>query len=87
MPRYVALIDGKPGACSVVFPDAPGCAAMGKTIEQALLRARTTLGEWIAHESSPEGLGIPRVRTVDELLKDPEVAESIKVTGAMMREV
>lgn len=87
MPHYIALIDGKPGAYGVVFPDAPGCTAMGKTIEQALLSARTTLGEWIAHESSPEGLGVPRVRTVDELLKDPEVIEQMKETDAVMREI
>ena len=40
MARYIALIDGKPGAYGVVFPDAPGCAAMGKTIDEALAHAR-----------------------------------------------
>src|SRR5258705_8927480 len=32
--RYVALIDGKPGAYGVIFPDLPGCTAMGKTIDK-----------------------------------------------------
>lgn len=87
MPTYIALIDGEPGAYGVVFPDAPGCAAMGDTIEEALASARTALGEWIAHESSEKGLGIPEVRTADELLKDSEVVEQIEATGAVMHEV
>jgi hypothetical protein len=29
MTRYVALIDGKPGAYGITFPDLPGCTAVG----------------------------------------------------------
>ena len=36
--RYFVMIDGKIGAYGVVFPDLPGCAAMGKTIDGALVR-------------------------------------------------
>lgn len=86
MPTYVALADGKPGAYGVVFPDAPGCHAMGKTVEQALLSARTALGEWIEH-SLANGMSVPEPRTADELLKDPEVVEDIEATGAVLREV
>jgi predicted RNase H-like HicB family nuclease len=85
MPRYIALVDGESGAYGVVFPDAPGCHAMGKTIQEALLKARGALDEWIAHESSDKGLGVREPRTVDELLKDPEVLEDIRETGAVMR--
>ncbi len=83
---YVALIDGEPGAYGVVFPDAPGCHAMGDTIEEALLNAREALGDWIAH-SRANGFEIPKPRTADELLKDPEVIEQIAETGAVLREV
>ena len=34
--RYPALIDGEAGAYGVVFPDLPGCVAMGSTIDEAL---------------------------------------------------
>jgi predicted RNase H-like HicB family nuclease len=47
MPRYVALIDGKPGAYGFAFPDAPGCAAMGDTIEHVLPNARKASSERI----------------------------------------
>src|SRR5262245_20402806 len=37
--KYVALVDGKAGAYGVAFPDAPGCAAMGKTMDEAIANA------------------------------------------------
>jgi predicted RNase H-like HicB family nuclease len=47
MARYVALIDGKAGAYGVVFPDLPGCTAMGKTVDQAIANAAEALRDWI----------------------------------------
>ncbi len=85
MPRYIALVDGEPGAYGAVFPDAPGCAAMGDTIEEALLNARTALGDWILLTKADAKLSVPKPRTADELLKDPEVIEDIAETGAVMR--
>lgn len=86
MPRYIALIDGRPGAYGVVSPDAPGCHAMGDTIDEALFNARSALTDWIVNERAM-GMDIPEPRTTDELLKDPEVIEDIKITGAVMREI
>ena len=37
--RWTVLIDGETGAYGAVFPDLPGCTAMGATIEAALLHA------------------------------------------------
>lgn len=51
-----------------------------------MLNAHEALADWIAHESSERGLGVPKPRTIDELLKDPEVIEDIAETGAVMRE-
>lgn len=76
MTRYIALVDGEAGAYGVSFPDAPGCAAMGKTMDEAIQNAVTSLAEWIEHSES-EGLGIPAPRTADELRQDPEVAEQL----------
>ncbi|QAY95092.1 HicB family protein [Methylovirgula ligni] len=86
MARYTALIDGEPGAYGVVFPDAPGCHAMGDTIEEALSHAREALAEWL-EDAREQGFPIPEPRTAEELLKDPEVLEDIAETGAVMREV
>lgn len=85
MPRYIVLIDGEPGAYGVVFPDAPGCTAMGDTIEEALSNAQEALADWIAH-SRKEGFPIPEPRTEEELRKDPEVLEQL-ADGAVLREV
>ena len=86
MPPYIALVDGEPGAYGVVFPDAPGCTAMGDTIDEALLNAREALGEWI-EDARKQGLPVPEPRSADELLKDPEVVDDMKESGAVMREL
>ena len=45
---YPVLIDGEPGGYGVVFPDLPGCVAMGATIEEALGNAGESLRDWVA---------------------------------------
>lgn len=46
--RYIALIDGQNGSYGVVFPDLPGCTAMGSSIEEALVNAAEALEDWAA---------------------------------------
>jgi predicted RNase H-like HicB family nuclease len=41
--RYVALIDGRPGAYGVVVPDLPGCTSAAATTDLALRRAVETV--------------------------------------------
>lgn len=72
--RYIALIDGKAGAYGVSFPDAAGCAAMGKTMDEAMQNAVVSLAEWMADAGEDR----PRARSVEELRRDPEVIEQIK---------
>ncbi|PYE86540.1 type II toxin-antitoxin system HicB family antitoxin [Phyllobacterium leguminum] len=81
--RYIALIDGKAGAYGVVFPDAPGCAAMGKTLDEAIRNAVSALAEWIEHYDSEDVPDVPGPRAADELRKDPETAEQI-ANGSIM---
>ena len=45
--RYPALIDGEAGAYGVVFPDLPGCVAMGGTVDEAIENAEDALRDWI----------------------------------------
>lgn len=45
--RYPALIDGEEGAYGVVFPDIPGIAAMGATIDEALVNAEEALRDYV----------------------------------------
>src|SRR5712691_1527332 len=39
MTRYVALVDGRPGAYGVTVPDLPGCTSAAGTTDAALRRA------------------------------------------------
>ena len=46
--KYPALIDGEAGAYGAVFPDLPGCVAMGDTLEAVLRNAEDAMRDWIA---------------------------------------
>ena len=54
MIRYPALIDGEEGTYGVVFPDIPGIAAMGATIDEALINAEEALRDY-ALETERDG--------------------------------
>ena len=83
--RYTVLIDGKAGAYGVVFPDLPGCVAMGKTIEAALANAADALRDWVdLTEHHGEALEPPR--PLEKLRRDPEVATAL-AAGATLASV
>ncbi|GGA96719.1 hypothetical protein GCM10011491_26330 [Brucella endophytica] len=82
--RYIALIDGKTGAYGVTFPDAPGCTAMGKTIDEAIRNAVSALAEWVEYSDAEDMQPMPAPRTADELRGNPEVAEEIANGAAMV---
>lgn len=82
MARFVALIDGKVGAYGAVFPDAPGCNAMGETMDEALRNAAEALSEWVADEVA-DGRGTPVARSLEVLLRDAAVIETMQETGAV----
>ena len=46
--KYPALIDGEAGAYGAVFPDLPGCVAMGDTLEAVIRNAEDAMRDWIA---------------------------------------
>ncbi len=45
--RYPALMDSREGAYGVAFPDLPGCAAMGYTVEDAIVNAEDAMRDWV----------------------------------------
>jgi predicted RNase H-like HicB family nuclease len=74
MVAVVALIDGRPGAYGIAFPDFPGCVAGGASVDETLRRGREGLAFHI--ESMAEvGEALPRVRDISEIRADPEFAE------------
>ena len=84
MARYVALIDGEPGAYGAIFPDCPGCTAMGATIDDTLESAAEALREWMA-ERVVDGLGVVAPRTAEVIKGDPAMAEEL--TGSVLATV
>ena len=64
--RYPALIDGKDGAYGVVFPDLPGCFAMGYTIEGALLDAEEAIRQWM-DAAEERDLAIPEPSSLEDV--------------------
>ena len=74
--RHLALIDGHPGAYGVAFPDLPGCAAMGDTLDQTMVEALATLADWV---STVEGRGgtVPPASSAEALRRDSEVAGAL----------
>lgn len=68
MIRYPALIDGKNGAYGVVFPDWPGIAAMGATIDEAMVNAEDALQD-AAAEARADGTAPP----------EPSIPEAVEV--------
>ncbi len=77
MARYFALIDGKAGDYGVVFPDLPGCTAMGKTVEEALSRAAEALRDWV-DVTEENGGKIPAARALEKLQRDSDVKDALK---------
>ena len=74
--RYFALIDGKAGAYGVVFPDLPGCTAMGKTMDEALANAAEAVRDW-ADVTEESGETIPLSRSLEMLRRDSEVKSAL----------
>ena len=73
---YSVLVDGKYGAYGVVFPDLPGCVAMGKTVDEALANAADVLRDCF-EVSEDQGEIVPPPRPLEELLSDYEVAGAL----------
>ena len=46
--KYPVLIDGEAGAYGAVFPDLPGCVAMGDTLDEVVRNAEDAMRDWIA---------------------------------------
>jgi predicted RNase H-like HicB family nuclease len=76
MPRYVAIVDGQPGAFGVVVPDLPGCTSGGNTIDEALRNTVEAVTLW-AEDARSDGAKIPKPRSAEKLRADAEVAAAV----------
>lgn len=85
MARYTALIDGAAGAYGVVFPDLPGCTAMGATLDAALCNAADAMRDWV-DVTLENGGAIPSPQPVEALRTEPDVAQALR-EGASLASV
>ena len=64
MPRYIALVDGRPGAYGVIVPDLPGCTSGGRSTDEALRRAVEAVRLW-AEDAISDGEKLPNPRSAE----------------------
>ncbi len=64
--RYPALIDGAKGAYGVSFPDLPGIAAMGDTIDEALMNAEEALRDYVI-ETETDGEAVEQSGDLEQV--------------------
>ena len=82
MSRYVALVDGHASAYGVVIPDLPGCASGGRTIDEAVRNAQEAVSLWVG-EMIAQGGKVPKPRTIEAAVADPEIAAAIAEGAAL----
>jgi len=82
MARYVAIVDGSPGAYGVVVPDLAGCTSGGATIDEALRNAVEAVTLWV-EDARADGEKIPKPRPAEKLRSDPDVATAIADGGVL----
>jgi predicted RNase H-like HicB family nuclease len=84
MARYVALVDGRPGAIGIVVPDLPGCTSGGATVGAALRSAVEAVTLWI-EDALADGEKIPNPRSAEKLRNHPAVATALAQDGTLAR--
>ena len=81
--QYVAVIEkDADSAFGVWFPDVEGCFSAGETVEEAVANAAAALRQHVEAVESA-GRNVPSARSIDDVLRDKDVAESIE-TGAVL---
>jgi predicted RNase H-like HicB family nuclease len=75
MTQYIGLLDGEAGGYGIVFPDLPGCAAMGDTPDVAWRNATAALADWVTEVGGAEAAPLPR--PLEVLRADAEVREAL----------
>jgi predicted RNase H-like HicB family nuclease len=79
--HYLALIEEEPGkAVGVIFPDLPGCFSAGDSLQEALMNAREAVELYFDGNE----MARPKPRTLDDLKRDPDIAELLETYRMMV---
>jgi predicted RNase H-like HicB family nuclease len=82
MARYLAIVDGTPGAYGVVVPDLPGCTSGGPTVDKALRNAVGAVILWM-EDARADGEKIPKPRAAGKLRNEPDVTAALAEGGVL----
>jgi predicted RNase H-like HicB family nuclease len=69
MAHVYGLIHEENGAFGISFPDFPGVASGGRSLDEALMRGARTLAFHL-EGMAEDGEALPRIRSLEELRKD-----------------
>ena len=75
---YPAIIERGGDGFGVFFPDLPGCASAGRTIQEAARNAEEALSGHLV-TSAEHGDEIPAPSDLDALQRDPDVDEAARI--------
>jgi predicted RNase H-like HicB family nuclease len=75
MTNYIGLLDGKAGGYGIVFPDLPGCTAMGNTVDEVWRSAIEVVADWISDAGDSEAVPLPR--SLEAMLSDPKAKRAL----------
>ena len=71
MTHYIAFIESEPKNYSAYFPDFPGCASAGDTLDETVVNAAEALAAHIGLMTE-DGDTVPPPRSIEEIRADPE---------------
>jgi predicted RNase H-like HicB family nuclease len=72
--RYIAFVHKEPDSCyGVSFPDMPGCASAGDTLDEAVSNAVDALSGHV-RMMEMDGDFVPPPRSLEEIITDPGLA-------------
>ena len=81
--KYPELIDGEAGAYGAVFPDLPGCVAMGYTLDDVVRNAEDTMRDWIASMEA-NGQSVPEPSPMSSIMvPEGNTLTSISLVGVL----
>jgi predicted RNase H-like HicB family nuclease len=83
MATVVGLIHGQDKTFGISFPDFPGLASGGTSISDAVERGREGLAVHV-EALGEERLPLPHLRSIDEVIADPDLAEDLADAVAMV---
>jgi predicted RNase H-like HicB family nuclease len=84
MARYIAVVESsRKHRYGAWIPDAPGCIAVGKSLDDLSQSAADALKLWV-EDAIDVGEGLPKSRSLDEIKTLPDVQESLSRGAALI---